>query len=338
MLLNASYLRNLSSWSDLLCSCGLLCSCDLLWNVLPWNDLLGMSSLNVPPWNVPFRPCKEHAASARAAEVVAVEEELRLLDVVSSSRKSRDVASLAATDGEKRRWSLRWKSDWELSGSALTGWACGTSHSQSQGRPARLREDLAGRTLISYFTGRYCVLPLFPFSPLRGRHKHRSRPTLATPSSSPCAFTSLLALVASLAFFGVAQAQGAVSCKTHSRLDFLLSLLFLATPPPVPAPLSFPATVSHSSTLLSSSSLPFRPPTSFLFRPLVSTPQERRPPTRATRTAATTSTTKTRASALSLIRRHQGNECGGTGKRAKKCCGGYMCRGVRRSLRQDIRI
>ena len=41
----------------------------------------GMSPLGMSP----FRPCKEHVASARAAEVVAVEEELRLLDVVSSS-------------------------------------------------------------------------------------------------------------------------------------------------------------------------------------------------------------------------------------------------------------
>ena len=72
----------------------------------------GMSSFGMSPLGMsPFRPCKEHAASARAAEVVAVEEELRLLDVVSSSEGVAEDVGVAGRDGrgEARRWSLRWK-------------------------------------------------------------------------------------------------------------------------------------------------------------------------------------------------------------------------------------
>ena len=72
----------------------------------------GMSSFGMSPLGMsPFRPCKEHAASARAAEVVAVEEELRLLDVVSSSEGVAEDVGVADRDGrgEARRWSLRWK-------------------------------------------------------------------------------------------------------------------------------------------------------------------------------------------------------------------------------------
>ncbi len=73
---------------------------------------LGMTSFGMSSFGMsPFLPCKEHAASARAAEVVAVEEELRLLDVVSSSEGVAEDVGVAGRDGrgEARRWSLRWK-------------------------------------------------------------------------------------------------------------------------------------------------------------------------------------------------------------------------------------
>ena len=43
--------------------------------------------------------CKEHAASARAAEVVAVEEELRLLDGTSSSEGDAEDVGVTGRDG-----------------------------------------------------------------------------------------------------------------------------------------------------------------------------------------------------------------------------------------------
>ena len=60
----------------------------------------GMSSFGMSPLGMsPFRPCKEHAASARAAEVVAVEEELRLLDVTSSSEGVAEDVGVTGRDG-----------------------------------------------------------------------------------------------------------------------------------------------------------------------------------------------------------------------------------------------
>ena len=55
----------------------------------------GMTSFGMSP----FLPCKEHAASARAAEVVAVEEELRLLDVTSSSEGVAEDVGVTGRDG-----------------------------------------------------------------------------------------------------------------------------------------------------------------------------------------------------------------------------------------------
>ena len=61
---------------------------------------LGMTSFGMTSFGMsPFLPCKEHAASARAAEVVAVEEELRLLDVTSSSEGVAEDVGVTGRDG-----------------------------------------------------------------------------------------------------------------------------------------------------------------------------------------------------------------------------------------------
>ena len=261
------------------------------------------------------------------------------------------ILGLEEKDGEKRGVGLCvGKSDWKLSGSALTGWACGTprirrvqGESLASPRRPRFWEDV---NIIFHGTLRSSSLFLFA-TPAGATQTPIPTNPRNSPSSSPCAFTSLLSSRLSRR----SRSSASPRPRTRSRLQDPLPrcglssfLLFLA----FPSSRSRPSVVSCNRLLLRPCMHPLMH-ASFLsarLHPFFSglswlAPQERRPRARRPRARRPQQARQRRVRRRShqLIRRHQRQRM----RRHRKTCQEVLRRlhvqgGVRRSLRQDIQV